>query len=66
LILLARMHDRTKNTAAQAEVHVAILDTLGEPLPGPPFTEDDADTVTDQVYDYVWPRTASGQSLHVA
>ena len=65
MILLARMHDGTKNTATQVEVHGAILDTLWEPLPRPPFTEDFAETVSDQVYDYVWQRTASGQSLHV-
>jgi len=59
------MHDWTKNTATQAEVHVAILDTLRVPLSRPPFTEDYAETLTDQVYDYVWQRTASGQSLHV-
>lgn len=65
MILLARMHDWTKNTATQAEVHGAILATLWEPLPRPPFTEDDAETLPDQVYDYVWQQTASGQSLHV-
>ncbi len=59
------MHDWTKNTATQAEVHVAILDTLWVPLPRPAFTEDDAETLTDQGYDYVWQRTASGQSLQV-
>lgn len=43
-----------------------ILDTLWESLPRPPFPEDDAEMLTDQVYDYVWQRTTSGQSLHVA
>jgi len=28
--------------------------------------DEDAETLTGQVYDYVWHWTASGQSLHVA
>jgi len=64
--LLTPMHDWTKNTATQAEVRVLILDTLWRSLPRPPFTDDDAEVLTSQVYDYVWQRTASGQSLHVA
>jgi hypothetical protein len=43
-----------------------ILDTLWESLSRPLFPEDAAETLTDQVYDYVWQRTTSGQSLHVA
>jgi len=64
--LLAPMHDWTKNTATQAEVRVLILDTLWRSLPRPPFTDDDAEALTSQVYDYVWQRTASGRDLHVA
>jgi len=64
--LMVPMHDWTKNTATQAEVRVQILDTLWRSLPRPPFTDDDAEALTSQVYDYVWQRTASGHDLHVA
>ena len=65
--LLATLHELlkpmpawTQNTATQAEVKVFILDNLWQSLPRPPFTDEDAQTLADRVYDYVWQRSASG------
>jgi type I restriction enzyme R subunit len=61
--LLSTMPDWTQNTATQAEVRVFILDTLWQALPRPPFTDDEAEAVSSRVYDYVWQRGASHESL---
>ena len=42
---------------------VAILDGLWQHLPRPPFTEEDAESLADVVYGYVWQRSASGNPL---
>jgi len=52
-----------QNSATQAEVKVFILDTLWQELPRPPFTEEETESVTGRVYDYVWQRSASGYDL---
>lgn len=61
--LLGPMHDWTQNTATQAEVKVFILNTVWNALPRPPFTEQDTEAIADQVYTYVWQRSAHGDSL---
>jgi type I restriction enzyme R subunit len=61
--LLKPMPKWTENTSTQAEVKVFILDTLWRNLPKPPFTEQEAERLADVVYDYVWQRSASGDSL---
>ncbi len=61
--LLKSMPDWTQNTATQAEVKIFILDTLWQELPRPPFSDDEAEDVAASVYDYVWQRSASRQSL---
>ena len=58
--LLASMPNWTKNTRTQAEVKVAILDSLCELLPCPPFSEADTEVLADRVYDYVWDQCVSG------
>ena len=64
--LLRPMHDWTQNTSTQAEVRVFILDTLWNTLPRPPFTDADAEDAAGRVYDYVWQRSANGDSLVAA
>ncbi len=64
--LLAPMHDWTQNTATQAEVRVFILDSLWQSLPRPPFTDEETEIVANRVYDYVWERSAGGQTLLAA
>ena len=54
--LLEPMPSWTQNTTTQAEVRVFILDNLWQSLPRPPFTDDDAERLTDRVYDFVWQR----------
>jgi type I restriction enzyme R subunit len=60
---LATMPDWTQNTATQADVQIFILDTLWQALPRPPFTDDEAEAVASRVYEYVWQRGASHESL---
>ncbi len=40
-----------------------VLDTLWEKLPRPPFTEEDAETLAERVYDFVWQQSAGGRFL---
>jgi type I restriction enzyme R subunit len=56
----AAMPQWTKNTSTQAEIRVLILDTLWQSLPRPPYGDDDTETLSDHVYDYVWQRSQSG------
>ena len=59
--LLKPMPTWTQNTTTQAEVKVFILDNLWQSLPRPPFTDQDAEALSDRIYDYVWQRSASGR-----
>ncbi|MBL8696791.1 MAG: type I restriction endonuclease subunit R, partial [Alphaproteobacteria bacterium] len=52
--LLASMPAWTRNATTQADVKVAILDTLWQTLPQPPFTESEIELLSDRVYDHVW------------
>jgi len=40
-----------------------ILDTLWQSLPRPPFSDEEAEVLTERVYDYIWQRSASGDPL---
>ncbi len=64
--LLKPMRTWTQNTSTQAEVKVFILDNLWQSLPRPPFTDQDAEALSDRIYDYVWQRSASGQDVAAA
>jgi type I restriction enzyme R subunit len=59
--LLKPMPTWTQNTTTQAEVKVFILDNLWQSLPRPPFTDQDAEALSDRIYDYVWQQSASGR-----
>ena len=61
--VLATMRDWTSNATTQATVRVLIADNLSVSLPRPPYTEREAERLTDQVYNYVWQRSAGGNSL---
>jgi type I restriction enzyme R subunit len=60
---LLTMPDWTQNTATQADVQIFILDTLWQALPRPPFTDDETEAVASRVYEYVWQRGTSHESL---
>jgi type I restriction enzyme R subunit len=64
--LLAPMYDWTKNTSTQAEVKVFILDNLWQNLPRPPFTEQETEALASRIYDYVWQRSANGDTVLAA
>ncbi len=57
--VLAQMRDWTQNTSTQAEVKIAILDSLWQTMPRPPFTEDETQARADRIYEYVWQRSTS-------
>jgi type I restriction enzyme R subunit len=61
--LLRPMPAWTQNVQTQAQVKVFILDRLWDSLPRPPFSEQDTETLTDRVYDYVWHRSVEGPPL---
>ncbi len=58
--LLEPMPTWTENSSTQAEVRVFILDTLWEQLPRPPFSDEDAERLSERVYNFIWQRSASG------
>jgi type I restriction enzyme R subunit len=60
------MHDWTQNEATQAEVKVFILDSLYRSLPRPPLTDEQTEALAARVYDYLWQRSASGDSILAA
>jgi type I restriction enzyme R subunit len=57
--LLRPMQDWTEKAATQAEVKVFILNTLYRSLPQPPFTDEEIERASDNVYSFVWQRSAS-------
>ena len=59
--LLGPMPHWTQNTQTQAEVEVFILDRLGDALPIPPYTEEDAQTLSRNLYNYVFQRSETGE-----
>jgi type I restriction enzyme R subunit len=60
------MPNWTKNTATQADVQVFILDTLYEALPRPPFTEQEAESLAERLYNFVWQRSSAGEAFDQA
>jgi type I restriction enzyme R subunit len=61
--VLQRMPAWTQNSQTQAEVKVLVLDTLWQSLPRPPFTDQETEQLAERIYDYVWQRSASGESF---
>jgi type I restriction enzyme, R subunit len=57
--VLAQMGDWTQNASTQAEVKVAILDSLWQTMPMPPYSEDETQARADRIYEYVWQRRTS-------
>lgn len=64
--LLRPMEQWTEKEQTQAEVKVFILDRLFESLPQPPYSPEEAEAVAGHVYDYVWQRSAAGESFAAA
>ena len=60
---LASMPNWTKNTTTQADVQVFILDNLYAVLPRPPFTDEDADALAEQLYGFVWQQSERGHMM---
>jgi type I restriction enzyme R subunit len=57
--VLAQMGDWTQNTRTQAEVKIAILDSLWQTMPRPPYTDDETQARAERIYEYVWQRSTS-------
>jgi type I restriction enzyme R subunit len=64
--LLKPMPHWTHNTQTQAEVEVFILDRISEALPTPPYTTEEAETISHRVYGYIFQRSASGDMFAAA
>ena len=56
----ATMPRWTQNATTQAEIKVLILDTLWQALPRPPYSDDDTERLSGQIYDYAWQRGVTG------
>ncbi len=61
--LLNSMEDWTQKLMTQADVKTAILNELYWILPRTSYSDDDTFAVAEQVYEYVWQRSASGHYL---
>ena len=57
------MPNWTQNETTRAEVRICILDNVFVNLPRPPFTDEDAEQLTDRIYNFVWQRSTAGQSF---
>jgi predicted nuclease of restriction endonuclease-like (RecB) superfamily len=55
----------TPKLRAQAKLAVR-LDILWEKLPRPPFTDEDAEHLSNRVYDHIWQRSKTGDFLKAA
>jgi len=60
-VRLQTMPNWTKNSTTQADVKMFILDNLWEFLPRPPYSDDDAISLAERVYDYIWGQSAAGE-----
>lgn len=63
LELLRSMEHWTEKEQTQAEVQAFIHDRRFEALPNPPYSPEETQRVADEVYNYVWQRSASGYPL---
>jgi type I restriction enzyme R subunit len=59
--LLAVRERWTEKEQTQAEVETLILDHVFTLLPTPPFTDEEKQTLADQVYRHVWSQSESGR-----
>jgi type I restriction enzyme R subunit len=62
---LKSMPNWAQNETTRADMRVCILDNVFVNLPRPPFTDDDAERLTDRIYNYVWQRTTAGQTFNI-
>lgn len=57
---IASMPNWTKTTTTQADVKILILDSLFQSLPRPPFTDEEAESLADRLYGFVWQQSDAG------
>ncbi len=60
---LASMPNWTKNTTTQADVQMFILDNLYASLPRPPFTDDEAESLAQRLYGFVYQKSEYGDMM---
>ena len=63
--LLRPIEDWTQKASTQAEVKVFILDRLYQALPRPPFTDAEIERASDDVYGFLWQKSAGHASAWV-
>jgi type I restriction enzyme R subunit len=61
--LIASMPNWTKNASTQADVRMFILDNLYTSLPRPPFTEEEADSLAQRLYGFVFEKSERGEMM---
>ncbi len=60
---LASMPNWTKNTTTQADVQMFILDNLYASLPRPPFTDEEAESLAQRLYGFVYQKSEYGDLI---
>ena len=60
---LATMPTWFKNATTQADVQMFILDNLYASLPRPPFTDEEAETLSSKLYGFVFQQSERGQMI---
>jgi type I restriction enzyme R subunit len=56
--LLRPMEEWTQKVSTQAEVKVHIINSLYRSLPRPPFTDEEIESASDDIYNFVWQKSA--------
>jgi len=57
--LLRPIEDWTQKAATQAEVKVLILNDLYRSLPRPPYTDEEIEEASSEIYNFIWQKSAS-------
>ena len=65
-LLLSELDRFWEKEQTKADVKVFILNEVYSNLPTPPFTEQEKETVADNVYQHIWQRAVSGEFAKVA
>ena len=65
-MLLSELDRFWEKEQTKADVRVFILNEVYSNLPTPPFTEQEKETVADNVYQHIWQQAVSGEIAKVA
>ena len=60
---LKKFDDWTAKEQTQADIKMFVLDQVFESIPQPPYTPEEAETMAERVYEYVFQKTVGGKPL---